>query len=49
VFLSPVTKYKVQGIIKSLRDSYSAGFDEIPVVVVKSNAYYVKNNIDTDL
>jgi hypothetical protein len=32
----------VENIMKSLKNSYSAGFDEIPEVIVKTSVHYIK-------
>jgi hypothetical protein len=42
MFISPVTEREVENIIKSLKNSYSASFDEIPEVVVKTSVHYIK-------
>jgi hypothetical protein len=42
MFISPVTECEVENIIKSLKNSYSAGFDEIPEVIVKTSVHYIK-------
>jgi hypothetical protein len=42
MFISPVTEWEVENIIKSLKNSYSAGFDEILEAIVKTSIHYVK-------
>jgi hypothetical protein len=41
MFISPVTECEVEGIIKDLKNPYSAGFDEIPEIVVKKGVQYI--------
>jgi hypothetical protein len=42
MFISPVTECAVENIIKSLKNSYSAGFDKIPEVILKTSVHYIK-------
>jgi hypothetical protein len=41
LFISPVTESKVEGIIKNLKNPYSAGFDEIPEIVLKKGVQHI--------
>ena len=42
ICISPSTECEVENIIKILKNSYLAGFDEIPEVVVKTSVCYIK-------
>ena len=42
MFISPVTECEVENVIKTLKNSYSASFDDIPKVAVKTSVNYVK-------
>jgi hypothetical protein len=44
MFVSPVTDYEVECIINGLKDSFSAGLDDIPETVIKSSVNYIKNH-----
>jgi hypothetical protein len=45
MFISPVTECEVENIIKCLKNSDSAGFDEIPEVIVKTSVHYIKKSL----
>jgi len=41
MFASPVTGNEVENVINKLKGKSSAGFDEIPEVLVKRSSHYI--------